>query len=277
MIRPLTSVLAVALALALLTPSTVLAQTSGADVPNVAPTITSITVNGGSTITPTGASNITVNLAIVANDQNGFGDIASIAWSITDPDTTTFVATTTITNFGSCTPLGEAMSCTPTFTVGYFAKPGTYTFSATVTDAAGATGTLSVTKAVASIRSFALDVTSVSFGNLAPSAASTAQRVQVLNRGNSAIDVEVSGTALTKSSPSATIAVGQITRSLNADMSSSTALSGTPTAITDFSLNYGMGVKKATYWKLTMPSGANQFLPPGSYTGTITITAIADA
>lgn len=264
------------LSFALVAP-TVVGQDASSTVTNVAPTITSITINSGTTITPTAASNISVTFAVVASDENGNADISSIAWTVTNPDAAAF-ASATITDFSTCTSSGMTRSCTPTFTVGYFHKPGTYTFAATVTDAAGATGTLSVTQTVASIRGLALDVTSVSFGSLAPSAVSAIKTVQVLNRGNSAIDIEVSGTALSKSTtPTASVAVGSLTRSLASNMTGAVALTGTPAAVSTFSLAYGMGVKKPTYWQLTMPSGSTQFIPPGSYTGTITIGAIADA
>ncbi|MFO1532340.1 MAG: hypothetical protein ABR562_01360, partial [Thermoplasmatota archaeon] len=147
---------------------------------------------------------------------------------------------------------------------------------ATATDASAATGdnvaslaTFNYAQLVASTASSSVTFT----GSLSPGTNSNIISASVQNYGNVQIDVRVSGTTPTDGTH--TIAVGNVAYSLNSDMGSSSALSGSTATLSSFDLSSGAGSSKTLYWQMTMPSGADQYVPAGTYTSTLTITAVA--
>jgi hypothetical protein len=106
-------------------------------------------------------------------------------------------------------------------------------------------------------------------------ATAVGQGIAVTNKGNAQMDTQVSGTALTLGSPSASIAVGNVAYSLSSDMTSPTALTGSAVAISAFDLASGASSAKTLYLQLTAPSAASQYLPAGTYSGTLTVTAVS--
>jgi hypothetical protein len=120
-----------------------------------------------------------------------------------------------------------------------------------------------------------LGASSIDLGSIDPGAASAIKGLGVQNYGNVQIDVQVSGTALTLASPAATLPVGSVKYSKALDMSGAAALSATPTALTAFDLAKGPVSLGTLYWQLSVPDGAAQYVPPGSYTGDLTVSAVA--
>jgi hypothetical protein len=117
---------------------------------------------------------------------------------------------------------------------------------------------------------------SLSLGSsLSPGDTSSIGSLTISNYGNIQIDTQVSGTAPTATSPAATLPVGSVTYSLNSNMGSSTALAGSSATMSSFDLGAGVGNSKNLYWQMVVPTGASQYVPAGTYTSTVTVTAVA--
>ena len=251
-------------------------------VANLAPTITSVTL-GSSALTPTAGSTTALTVTVVAADANGYNDIASVTVSILKPDGTT-VHTSGAASLTSGS--GTSATYTRSLNMNYYDPAATliasgYQVKVVVADA----GTPSLTvENIPTLSKFtfaelaALNApASVSTGsNIQPGASSSVATASIANYGNVRIDMEASGTAPSNpaTTPATTIPVSSIAYSLNSDMSSSSTLSGSAATITSFDLAAGSGSARSTYWQMTIPSGSSQYVPAGTYTSVVTITAV---
>lgn len=128
------------------------------------------------------------------------------------------------------------------------------------------------TLAAIQIRESVVDFTSG--GTMDPGTTTTPSSITIENMGNVQVDLEVSGTDLV--GDAATIAVERVLHALNETMSPGAALSTSGTTVSDFDLAAGEGSTKPLWFTLTIPSGEDQFIPAGTYSGTVTITALQD-
>ncbi|MEK6976555.1 MAG: hypothetical protein AABY18_09465 [Candidatus Thermoplasmatota archaeon] len=253
----------------------------GGDITNVVPVVTSVTVTGSS-FDPTSGTTTSIPVTTVITDTNGCNDLTTGSSSVTVAVYTSgdvvLVSPAALT-YASCS-LGVAATFSGNALMPFHAAAGTYKVRVAATDqAAGAVSASLVTAPTFTYGSLVAMTTAASFSFSAAVApgASTAvsQGIDITNKGNGVMDAQVSGTALTLSSPSASIAVSNVAYSVNSDMSSSTALSGSATSLAAFDLAAGASSSKTLYLQLTAPSAASQYLPAGTYSGTLTVTAVS--
>jgi hypothetical protein len=248
----------------------------GGGIVNVLPVVTSVTASGS--YNPTAGTTTAVPVSTIITDGNGCSDLASVTVAVyTSGDAE--VVTPAALSQTSC-GLAGAATYGGNIAMPFHLAAGTYKVLISAVDQASA----SVSSLLAGAQTFTwgtltamTSASSFSFAaSITPGAATaTGQGLSVTNRGNTQMDVAVSGTALTLASPSASIPVSAMSYSVNSDMSSSTALSGTPATLTSFDLGSGASSSKTLYLRLTAPSVDSQYLPAGSYTGTLTVTAAA--
>lgn len=281
----------------------VFADTSSTSVTvsNAAPSVSAVTLNGGSAITLT--ENATTAIAITATitDANNCDDV------FTSGTISAVLYRSEVTGTSGCT--NNARNCYRTITlvevgntcngvtdtsgdaiatasVWYFADPTdasssfasqTWTVAVTSTDGSGAAASSTASVELNSL--YALDVTaSLGYGSIAAGASSTADSIATTtNTGNFKIDSEVSGADMTAgaftlvateqrygtSSASHPDLTFQLTTTATArDLNVPAAVtSTTPTSTV------------TTFWRINIPNGTRT----GSYTGTNTFTPIYSA
>lgn len=263
---------------------------------NSPPTLSALTLNGGSAITLTENTSTSIAVVGTATDLNGNADISFATGTIYRSGISGGAACTSDENncyrvaSSSCVKSncsGNSCDFTCTAKIQYFADPtDSGTFSAenwlgeiTATDIAGTTGVSTTASGVELNTLFSLNVTSaLNFGSLSPGGDSGTvnQVATTTNTGNAAIDAELSGENMVFGAN--TITVGNEKYATSTFTYSScticTALTTTPT-------RYELDLPKPTstasvedtvFWGLGVPNGN----PPGSYTGTSTFTGIAD-
>lgn len=248
----------------------------GAGIVNVAPAILSISLSGLSsgTLTPSAGGTASITATVVATDTNGFADITGVTVGIIKPDGSTVHLAQAAATFSS----GSLLSATYTKTLSmnfYDAAAlttSTYKVKAIVTDSALLTGVNALTLAtfnyaqlVAVNAPASLDLGS----SMTPGVAGSITSLSLQNYGNVQMDSQISGTDLTLASDS--IPVSAMAYSLSSDLSGSAALSGSATTLSSFDLSSGASSSKSVYFQLTPPTG----LPSGTYTGTLTVTAVS--
>lgn len=247
---------------------------------NVAPVVTSVTLPGSS-INPTAGTTTSVATTIVITDLNGYNDIASVTLEVLKPDgSTTHIAASAATFSSGALTEG---TYTKTFTMNFHDDPAlttsTYKVKVVATDVAGATGNNVASLAVfnyAQLAALGLSPGTIDLGSsLDTEGQGSTVTIAVQNQGNVQIDAQVSGTALTHATESATIPVGNVAYSTASDMSGSAALTGSAATLSTFDLAKGASSSKNTYWRVTVPDGATQWVPSGTYTGTITVAAVS--
>lgn len=245
-------------------------------VANVAPTLVSLTL-GSTSLTPTAGTTTSLSVTTVVSDLNGYNDVAGVQVSILKPDGSVHLAAAAAT-FSSGT--GVQATYTKSLAMNYYDAPALltdkYRVKVTATDAQGAAvdslaslGLFNYAELVAASTPSSLDLGA----SLAPGDASSIGSLRMSNSGNVQIDLQVSGTA--PSNSGTTIPVSSIRYSLNSDLSSSSALSTSAASLGTFDLGAGSGSSRDLYWRLTLPSGSDQYVPAGTYTSTVTITAVA--
>jgi hypothetical protein len=250
-----------------------------APIVNVAPTIVSISLSGltSGTLTPSSGSTASVTATVVAADVNGFNDISGVTVGIIKPDGTTVHLAQAAGSFVSSGGAGLQATYSKALAMNFYdaaaLTTSTYKVKAIATDAAAATGTNALTVAVFNYGQLvALNApASVDLGGsgITPGTAGSIASMSVQNYGNQQMDTQVSGTDLTYSS--STIPVDSVAYSLASDMSSPASLSGSAATLSSFNLASGASSSKTTYFQLTAPTG----LPAGTYTGTLTVSAVA--
>lgn len=251
----------------------------------------------------------------VANDANGCDEIksASSAWSLKFYRSDTTPGNCSATNYTSCYQMGEsptggsfaAATGTGTtnacagsdtdlayefvFPITYFTTPtdsGTYSLNnwiaeVTLTDYNSSTASTADTIEVNALAGLDITESTIAYGSLslgATSATSTSAATTIANTGNTQIDINVTGQALTCTG-SGSIAATQIKYDDNSapayasmDHTLSTTAASTVTA---FNLaaqtTTGASSTKSVYWAIAVPStGAS-----GTCSNTVTIAAVS--
>ena len=259
-----------------------LASPSSVGLGNIAPTITTVTLSSSS-LTPTAGTTTSFTVTVVAADLNGFADIGSgvpgaVTVGILKPDGSTVHVVQSAATFSSGS--GFSVTYTKTLTMNYYDAAAlltsTYKVKVVVTDSQGATADNLLALATFNYAQLAAlnAPASVNDGSsISPGTSGSIATMAISNYGNIQIDVQISGTA--PANGANTIPVGSVKYSLNSDMSSSTALTGSTATLSSFDLAGGAGASKNLYWQLTIPSGSTQYVPAGTYTSTLTVTAVA--
>ncbi len=265
---------------------------------NAAPTVSTVSLNAGSSINLTEGTTTTVNLTATVTDTNTYSDITNVTGKmyrsgIAGAETCTLDNNNCYQN-ASCSLSGcSGNSCTATcaFSVQFHAEPtdaGTYSGQywlgwVQATDAASATGTAFSPNNLTEMNTLrGLSITgTIAYGSLFPGDSSPSnQSITIKNTGNVSIDNEVSGTALTCTTPttcgSSTVPIG------NQQYKLTTFTYGTGTALTGSAVSLNISIAKPTaapsntssiiYWSLSLPSVINA----GTYSASNTITAVPD-
>jgi hypothetical protein len=255
------------------------AVTINAGIGNLPPVIVSISLSGltSGALSPTAGTTSTITATVVASDPNGATDITGVTVGIIKPDgSTVHLAEAAGTAAGTS---GLQATFTKTLAMNYYdaaaLTSSKYSVKATATDSGtpALTGTNLLSLAVFNYNQLvALNAPSSISLSATPGQAGSASGLSVNNYGNVQIDTQVSGTDLTFSS--STISVGDVAYSLNSDMTSSSALTGSAVTLSSYNLAPASGASKSVYFQLTptIPAGG---LPVGTYTGTLTVAAVS--
>ena len=248
----------------------------GAGIVNLPPVILSITLSGLSsgTLTPSSGSTASLTATVVATDPNGFGDVSGITVGIVKPDGTTVHLAQSAASFVSGTALAATYSKTLSMNFHDAAAltTSTYKVKAIATDAGALTAVNDLSMAVFNYAQLvAVNApSSLSLGAaLQPGVAGSITSLSLQNYGNMQMDAQIQGTALTLSSSS--IPVDAIDYSLDSGLASPADLGTSAATLSTFNLAAGASSSKSIYFQLTPPEG----LPPGTYTGTLTVAAIS--
>lgn len=264
--------LAFALVAAFVVPVGSASVDTSAIVGNLTPEIVSVDLPV--TVQPTAGGTKGVTATITASDGNSFQDLATITVTVYAPDgTTVHRAASSATSNADGNGITE--SYTKTFSMDFYDDPGVYTVTATATDSQGATSSpLSGTFTYESLAALALSAVSVDFGTLDPGTRSAASTVGITNKGNVVIDIDTSGTDLSDGNGHA-IGVERVKYDLvNATFASEKDLTSSPYTNAGFDLAKGPSSSKDSHWALDTPSGEEQYIPAGTYQGTVTISAL---
>lgn len=265
---------------------------------NVAPVVSSVTLNAGSDVTLTEDTTTNVDVTATVTDNNACGDIASAVTSIyrsgvtwascddgaDDDDNDCYALESCTIDGGSCTG-GSDLDSTYTCTVAiqYHADPTdaatqypTEDWLTTVQASDEAlSGNTEIGTGIEMLSLTALDVTSsIAYGSLAPSGESSSdETTTVTATGNVGLDAEYSGTDMTSGGD--TIGVAQQKYDLTGSKAWSSMDYTLSASATEQELNCakttssGSPATANTYWRIQIP-GAQ---PAGTYSGTDTIGA----
>lgn len=248
------------------------------DISNVAPVVEDVTLPS-STISPSAGSTTSVTSTILVTDTNGCSDIDTVQVTVWKPDETVHIAESAATYEG-CT-LGVTATYTYQFDMNFHDAPALetdqYKIKVVATDQQGATGDNLLDLALFNFEELvALNVSSGALdygGPLNPGDESSIVALPVQNHGNVQIDTELSGTDMTHATEDASIAVAASAYSPNDDMTASSPLATTP-ATFGLGLAAGADASSPVYWRMTVPSGEDQWVPSGHYTGSLTVSAV---
>jgi len=259
------------------------AQTGKAQINNKAPTIESVTLTpdndsglSGVQVNPTPGSTSTVSVSIQVKDNNGYNDISTVAVVVYKPDGTTVHVSSG--NATLSTGNGTHSTWTYSFNMNFYDAPATgtstYKVITTATDTLGATGNNSATPAVFNYNeliALSLNTNTIDFGVLDPGQTSSTQTVGGTNLGNVTLDINLSGTSLSYLTNS--IAISRVDGALDSSFTAPTVLSASSQTVSTYDLAPGAASSKSVYFRLRVPSGDEQYLPAGTYQGTVSIVA----
>lgn len=243
---------------------------------NAIPVVQGIDV--ASTVNPTAGGTTTVPLNVTASDSNGFQDLVSVTVTVLKPDgSTVHIAASSAASNGDGS--GVAQTYAYDFAMNFHDDPAvdgaTYKVRAVAEDSKGlvsspVTATFSYTELVA----MSIDGSTIDFGAMDPGERSSVAGLNVTNKGNTVVDLDTSGTALANGEGQE-IDVDRVKYDINAtNMENERALTESAYTNSDFQLAYGPSSSRSTWWQLDVPSGEDQYLPAGSYSGTVTLSAI---
>lgn len=269
---------------------------------NVAPVVTSVQINGGSTITLTESTTTNITLTATVTDNNACGDIStvlgftyrsSLGYSSCDTDAEddnnncyAEVSCSAVGSGNTCDGASDASAdyeCTAA--IQFHADPtdantiysaDTWLDSIKATDDDDASDEDEVSSGVELSSLIAYDVTaSISYGSLG-----IGQKNDPLDKttiitatGNVGLDEEVSGTNMASGGNSILVSYQKYALASSTAYASAVALS---TGATEIELNCqkttttGSPATKSTWWGIEIPAGTIA----GSYTGTNTLTAV---
>jgi hypothetical protein len=269
-------------------------KTASTTAANSAPVVSSVLLNNGSDITVIENTSTSISVTATAQDADTYSNL-SYATSVIYRSGATAACTADQNNCyrissSSCSLSACAgNSCTVTCTakIQYFAEStddaGAFTqedwqASVTAVDAGDLSNTSGTLSGVELNSLLSLDVTpTIAYGTLRAGldSTSTNQVATTTNTGNVAIDIDVSGTNMTSSSYSISIA-NQKFASSSFTYASCTICTIASTTATTTDLNLykptsTVAVSTPTYWGLLVPTGT----PPFVYTGANTFSAAA--
>jgi hypothetical protein len=245
---------------------------------NIAPTIDAPTFS----IARTACGNDTVTITTTAHDENGWGDIASVAAVMNSSlitggcsvDPTNCYKPTCTLSGGSGNDIGVDCSFS---TFRYFADNGSWKVTLTVTDNSSSTGTNSSTTSSGQL--IALDVVTDPLTFSANTNANSTQVSDVVrNCGNWIIDLNLNGSDLSCSGAGCgvqtTIKVGNLSyrnATGTPGVDAYTPLTGSPVTLlmNMVRATTDSGNSGTTYWLFYAPTGTK-----GVYNGTIQFTAV---
>lgn len=246
-----------------------------AGVNNKAPSVATVTM--ASSVEPTAGTTTSVTVTVKVDDPNGHNDVSGVTVRIYQPDN----STVHVADGSGAKTQGVQKRATYeyTFTMGYSDDPGTYYVSVIATDVAGASDTAWRTFMYQSLAALSVSASSLTL-NPGESAGNEVQPgentkgdpadVTITNAGNSAVDLEYSGTALSNGSGD-TIAASSVKLGLASDMATEYALGTSAATLTSFDL--AKGGSRTVYFDVYVPDGT----PAGQYSSTITLAAVADS
>lgn len=272
-------------------------------VSNVAPSISNVTLNGGSDINltsggegPTGSTTVFATADVV--DHNGCSDVSSVTVSAYPTGVGFSSCTSQDDNscyynvscqVGTCQGNGYTATTSCNINFWYHADPTdsgsprdgeTWKDTITAQDEA-LSGSSELSTGVELLSYMALDVSSqIAYGTLGAGEISSTTSLPVnattTNTGNTGLDVELSGSSMCSDYPTCeedTIGVAyQKYATSSVQYQNATALSESPTETEldcQKTTTTDSPKEKANYWGLQIPLGT----PPGSYTGANTYTA----
>jgi len=265
---------------------------------NTPPSVGSVTLNSGNNISLTENTTTTVSWTASVTDVDGYTDITGVEGKVyrngTGAGPSCSLNDNNCYEDTSCTLTScSGNSCTATCSadIYFFAEPtdpgSTYASTSwasliTANDGSGTDTTISpaLITDMNTLRAIEVDST-VTFGTLFPgsNSGSNNETVDVTNTGNSAVDIDISGTDLCNDSPTCAgtdISVGSVEYSLfGFSYGSGLSLSGTATKIDVNMAKPTTSPSNSTdilYFGIEVPTG----LTPGSYVGTMDLIAVDD-
>jgi hypothetical protein len=246
---------------------------NNANVANKVPTVYSNSMPAS--VSPTAGSTSNVWVEVVFEDGNGHNDISGATVTIYESDNSTVhVAAGSATKTGGS---GKRATYNYTFAMDYDDAAGTYYVRAAGTDREGDVATAYISFDYGTLAALSIDVGSVTLNpggdeasELQPGedSRSSPASATITNSGNTQLDLQFSGTDL-DGPDGASIPIANVLYSRSSDMSGETAFSGS--AQTDAGFNLARSGSKSAYFAVQVPEG----IPAGSYTGTVTLAAIA--
>ncbi len=266
------ALLCAGLVLGSVAPSTTAELPSGASIGNALPVIANVDVPAS--VSPEAGTTKEVAVTITAADDNGWQDLSAVRVTIEDPSGATHVTESTAVSNGDGSGVSETYD--HAFDMDHYDTPGTYTVVVVAEDAQGAlSSTAEETFVYEELAALSIAQASLSFGTVDPGVRSDASQLTVQNEGNVDIDLETSGTPLAHTSEPVEIAVDRVKYDLDSDaFNNEQSLSATPFVNEGFALAPGASSTAATHWALDVPSGDDQYIPAGSYEGTVTVSAV---
>ena len=266
-------------ALLLVAPATVHAATTNVTITNVAPVVASAALPSD-TVSPTAGGTTNVTATIVVTDLNGCNDLSKVEAEVLTPTDAVHVARAAAT-YVSCAD-GSAATYRYVFPMRFHDAPAAldagYKLSVVATDKQGATGTNLASLLVfgyAELAALQLDLATFDFGaDLAPGAQSATVPLAVQNAGNTRIDAQLAGTAMAHASEDAALPVESLRYASSSDMQDAMPMGATAATLDGFDLAAGAASARSLYWALSVPSGEAQWVPSGTYAGTVTVSAV---
>jgi hypothetical protein len=268
---------------------------------NVAPVVSSVTLNSGSDITLTEGTTTSVVLTATITDNNSCSDVSSVAGSLyrsgiafsgcdsgpeSDANNCYALVSCSVGGGNSCDGSSDASaSYTCTVNVQYYADPTdantiysaeNWLASVIATDDDAASSDTEVAAGVEMNSLVAMDITSaINYGNL-----SVGQKNDPLDKvtvvtatGNVGLDEELSGDDMDNGGTGTIdVAYQKYALASSTAYASGTTLSQSPTEaeLNCSKTTSSTAATASTYWGLEIPGGTE----PGTYSGTNTITAV---
>ncbi|MBW3582864.1 MAG: hypothetical protein KY455_07175 [Euryarchaeota archaeon] len=237
---------------------------------------------GGAQVDPVAGGLRAFDIEFEAEDRNNHRDIASGGCSVYQPDGSLHEELGAVFRQGD----GKRSLWDTSGAIAYHDPPGTWRVVCHATDnqmaqahaAPQANNTLEAVFEVRTLAAIEITETAVEFtagSEMEPGTTTAPTSITVTNLGNVQVDIQVAGTDL--AGAQATIPVGRAAYSEDDAMTNASALSTTSTTMSSFDLPPGDGSSKPLWFTLSIPSGDEQFIPAGTYAGTVTVTALEDS
>ena len=219
-----------------------------------------------------------INATATVTELSGYANInqtagnATCSWSY--PNET--VLYTTNVAWTNCDGTTCDATCSADFQ--FYDDPTDYNVTLTAYNTTDSSSSNSSIFTYAELVAFNLGFSTINFGaSFAPGTGQgTSNKTEtVTNLGNVMIDIIVNGTVMSHASLAPSIPVGSLYYDITSNaMGSETALSAVATTVSLFDLIKGASSTKDSWWDLHVPAGSAQWVPAGTYSGTITISAV---